>query len=484
MPEYLSPGVYVEEVPSAVKPIAGVSTSVACFLGIVPDSIQIPEENPNYDPTGKTPGDEAKSPFVLWQFPYPDEQLQARLDNYKTAKEAYDKNKDVQKTRELLKALRAAQDEKTQAETHHIGRMAEDHVPVLCTSFTDFKMSFGDFSIDGLDKKPSDLFAPAPAGAPAMGGLQNHLAHAVYGFFNNGGTRCYVMRCRTATELQNPACLLPLEAIDEISLVAAPGITDPVVQHNIVDHCTNMSDRFAILDGPQDTDDLTENGVKNVDNTDYGALYFPWIKAFDMGTKLTKAGSNGVIDVAPSGHVAGIYARVDQARGVHKAPANEVVRGAIGLEINATKEEQDGLNPNGVNCIRFFPGRGIRIWGARTLSGSDPAWRYINVRRLFNYVEASIERSTHWVVFEPNDQDLWARVRRDVSAFLRLTWRSGALFGSTPEEAFYVKCDEELNPLEVRDAGQLIIEIGMAPVKPAEFVIFRISQWAGPNAQA
>jgi hypothetical protein len=160
-----------------------------------------------------------------------------------------------------------------------------------------------------------------------------------------------------------------------------------------------------------------------------------------------------------------------------------VVAGAVGLEVNATKGEQDGLNPIGVNCIRAFPGRGIRVWGARTVS-SDPSWRYINVRRLFNYVEASIERGTQWVVFEPNDQDLWARVRRDISAFLRMVWRSGALFGSTPEEAFYVKCDAELNPPEVRDSGQLIIEIGMAPVKPAEFVIVRISQWAGPNAEA
>jgi phage tail sheath protein FI len=157
------------------------------------------------------------------------------------------------------------------------------------------------------------------------------------------------------------------------------------------------------------------------------------------------------------------------------------VRGATGLPVQLTRGEQDALNPIGVNCIRAFPGRGIRIWGARSLS-SDPAWRYINVRRLFNMVEESIERGTQWVVFEPNDPDLWARVRRDVTAFLRTVWTSGALFGATPNEAFYVKCDEELNPVEVRDLGQLIIEIGMCPVKPAEFVIFRISQWAGPAA--
>jgi len=182
--------------------------------------------------------------------------------------------------------------------------------------------------------------------------------------------------------------------------------------------------------------------------------------------------------VPPSGHMAGLYARVDGERGVHKAPANEIVRGAIGLGMAITKGEQDGLNPIGVNCIRSFPGRGIRAWGARTLS-SDPSWRYINVRRLFNMVEQSIERGTQWVVFEPNDVMLWSKVRRDIGAFLKVVWRSGALFGENPDRAFFVKCDEELNPVETRDLGQLICEIGICPVKPAEFVIFRISQYSG-----
>ncbi|MGH6628828.1 MAG: phage tail sheath family protein, partial [Burkholderiales bacterium] len=185
--------------------------------------------------------------------------------------------------------------------------------------------------------------------------------------------------------------------------------------------------------------------------------------------------------VPPSGHVAGIYARNDTERGVHKAPANEIVRGALETELTLTKGEQDVLNPMGVNCIRSFTGRGLRVWGARTIS-SDPAWRYVNVRRLFNYVEKSIERGTQWVVFEPNDPDLWARVRRDVTAFLTGVWRDGALFGMTPQEAFFVKCDAETNPPDVRDRGQLVIEIGLAPVKPAEFVIFRLSQFSGGGA--
>lgn len=203
-------------------------------------------------------------------------------------------------------------------------------------------------------------------------------------------------------------------------------------------------------------------------------MYYPWVKLLDPNT-------GEKIAVPPSGHVAGIYARNDTERGVHKAPANEIVRGALETELTLTKGEQDVLNPMGVNCIRSFTGRGLRVWGARTIS-SDPAWRYVNVRRLFNYVEKSIERGTQWVVFEPNDPDLWARVRRDVTAFLTGVWRDGALFGMTPQEAFFVKCDAETNPPDVRDRGQLVIEIGLAPVKPAEFVIFRLSQFSGGGA--
>ena len=185
------------------------------------------------------------------------------------------------------------------------------------------------------------------------------------------------------------------------------------------------------------------------------------------------------IFMPPSGHIAGIWARNDDTRGVHKAPANEVVRGAISLELNITKGEHDQLNPVAVNCIRSFPGQGIRVWGARTLS-SDPEWRYLNVRRLFNFVEESISRGTNWVVFEPNDSEavgLGASARS--TTFLRRVWRDGALFGQTPAEAFFVKCDEENNPPENRDAGILTVEIGIAPVKPAEFVVFRISQFSG-----
>ncbi len=172
-----------------------------------------------------------------------------------------------------------------------------------------------------------------------------------------------------------------------------------------------------------------------------------------------------------------MWARSDAERGVHKAPANEVIRGAVDLDIRLSKGEQDLLNPIGVNCVRAFPGRGIRIWGARTLS-SDPAWRYLNVRRLFNYLEESILLGTQWVVFEPNDDRLWSSIRRNVTAFLTEEWRRGALFGRTADEAFYVKCDRENNPQESIDQGRVVCEIGVSPVKPAEFVVFRLAQFS------
>jgi phage tail sheath protein FI len=281
-----------------------------------------------------------------------------------------------------------------------------------------------------------------------------------------------------------------LEVLDDVTMLVVPDLMTTMpgeklnldmvkaVQSMMISHCERMGDRVAVLDAPPD---LTPQEVKKwrMDiagfDSSYAAMYYPWVKVMDPVTEQ-------ITNVPSSGHVAGLWARNDNTRGVHKAPANEVLQGVVGLAYQVTKGEQDTLNPIGVNCVRSFPGRGIRVWGARTLS-SDPAWRYINVRRLFNYVEKSIENGTQWVVFEPNNRKLWARVSRDVSAFLRMVWRDGALFGSAPSEAFYVKCDDELNPPESRDLGRLVIEIGLAPVKPAEFVIFRISQWAGPGSE-
>jgi phage tail sheath protein FI len=247
------------------------------------------------------------------------------------------------------------------------------------------------------------------------------------------------------------------------------------VQLAMIAHCELMGNRVAIIDplpdlSPQRVKEWRMTGAGY--DSKYAAMYYPWFKVADPSQP------NQMTFVPPSGAMAGIWARNDEARGVHKAPANEVVRGAVDLAVHLTKGEQDLLNPIGVNCIRSFAGRGIRVWGARTLS-SDPAWRYLNVRRLFNYIEDSILIGTQWVVFEPNDDALWARIRRTISAFLVNEWRRGALFGLTPDEAFYVKCDRETNPAEGIDAGEVVCEIGIAPVKPAEFVIFRLAQFSG-----
>lgn len=251
------------------------------------------------------------------------------------------------------------------------------------------------------------------------------------------------------------------------------------IQGALIAHCELVKYCFAVLDTPRDMSPLDAKAWKQSfpNPSSRAAIYYPWIKIADI------SGGQGTKLVPPSGHVVGVYNRVDSERGVHKAPANEVVQGVLDLEIRLSKRDQELLNPIGVNCIRAFPGRGIRIWGARTMS-TDASWRYINVRRLFIVVGDSLDRGLQWVVFEPNDRTLWGKVRRDVRSFLRTMWLGGAFFGSTPDEAFYVKCDDDINPPEIRDLGQLIIEVGIAPVKPAEFVIVRLSQWAGPNAEA
>jgi hypothetical protein len=205
-------------------------------------------------------------------------------------------------------------------------------------------------------------------------------------------------------------------------------------------------------------------------------MYWPWVQVFDPSL-----GKNA--SLPPSGALAGVWSRNDDTRGVFKAPANEVLLGAVGVDYAVTRGEMDMLNPMGVNSIKSFPGRGIRVWGARTLS-SDAEWRYVNVRRYFNYLEESILQGTQWCVFEPNDERLWGRIRRTISAFLVNEWRSGALFGASPQQAYFVKCDGENNTAESIDLGMVIVEVGVAPVKPAEFVIFRLSQFSGGTSIA
>ncbi|HEX7242933.1 MAG TPA: phage tail sheath subtilisin-like domain-containing protein [Longimicrobiaceae bacterium] len=408
MPQYLSPGVYVEEVKSSIQPIAGVGTSTAGFIGTVADAVTLP--------------------VIPGRFRTDDQGRQVDADG--TPLEAGEAPVPVRYT---VAPAGAAQ---------------------LVTSWESFKNQFGDFQAGN-----------------------STLAHAVYGFFNNGGTRCWVTRVAALSAAVVGTALDGFSAIDEIAIVAVPGALDAAVQQAVIDHCERMGDRFAVLDGQRVTNaaQWTAANIKGtVNNSNYAALYFPWISVYDPTT-------DGRLVVPPSGHMAGIYARVDTERGVHKAPANVSIRGALGVESRVGKADQDGLNPAGINAIRDINGA-ITVWGARTLGGdANGEWKYINVRRLFLYLRESIDEGTQWVVFEPNTPALWSKITRNATAFLTNVWRSGALFGNTPAEAFYVRCDASTNPPEVRDLGQVVTEIGVAVVRPAEFVIFRISQWSGPG---
>lgn len=380
MPEYLSPGVYIEEIEIGAKPIEGVSTSTVGFIGMA--------EN------------------------------------------------------------------------------GEEDEPTLITNWGQFVDKFGRYSV----QKP-------------------YLAPAVYGFFANGGGRCYVVKVKNNSEDgdyvgtdEGPGQRKGLQCfkeVDEVNIVCIPGITSDTVQKAMITHCENMKDRFCILDSEKDADmdAIKAQKEKVISGKGYSAIYYPWIK---VAIETMKNDKVELIqdDVPPSGCIAGIYARSDTERGVHKAPANEIIRGALKIQLPITKGEQDILNPLGINCIRSFPGRGIRVWGART-TASDTLWRYVNVRRLFLFLEESIEEGTQWVVFEPNDEKLWARVKQSVTQFLTRVWKDGALMGSTPEEAFFVKCDRSTMTQDDIDNGRLIVLIGVAPVKPAEFVVFRIAQWQG-----
>ncbi|MDE6759726.1 MAG: phage tail sheath subtilisin-like domain-containing protein [Lachnospiraceae bacterium] len=259
---------------------------------------------------------------------------------------------------------------------------------------------------------------------------------------------------------------------DVVSIMAVPGVTDPNVQLKLVEHCENLASRFAVLDIPRDAKKIDDiNAHRDMFDTNYAALYHPWLTVFDPLDKRN-------IAIPPSGSVIGIYARSDNERGVHKAPANEVVRACVGLDCNFNKGEQDILNPKGVNLIRAFPGMGIRVWGARTAT-SDGSWKYINVRRLFIFIEESIKANTNWAVFEPNDETLWVRVKRTIEVFLTGLWRNGSLAGTSTDEAFFVNVDRTTMSQDDIDNGRLICVIGVAPVKPAEFVIFRITQKTG-----
>ncbi|MFI5726204.1 phage tail sheath family protein [Streptomyces cyaneofuscatus] len=507
MPSYLTPGVYVEEVQSGARPIEGVGTAVAAFVGFA-------ETGPFHQPTLVTNWDQyvqtfgtftadtylthavygffangggaayivriggpaqgasgATAPGAVGQAPAP-----VALGGFLVAAKsgtgadlsveiADPEGENPPEDRFKLLVRQAGK----VVETYDVSTR-KNVKGYLVTQARDSKLvqvTEQPGTAQSRPEKQTVALAPAPAsGTPGSGVARLDASE-------------YVGDAAARTGFGG------LESIDEITMVAVPDLMSAyqrgeidaegvkTVQLAVISHCEQMGDRVAVLDTPPG---MNAQQVRNWRNDEagydsrYATLYYPWVKVFDPA-----AGRNSL--VPPSGHVAGVWARSDGERGVHKAPANEVIRGAVDLEIRLSKGEQDLLNPIGVNCVRAFPGRGIRIWGARTLS-SDPAWRYLNVRRLFNYLEESILIGTQWVVFEPNDDRLWSSIRRNVTAFLTEEWRRGALFGRTAEEAFYVRCDRSNNPQESIDLGQVVCEIGVAPVKPAEFVVFRLAQFS------
>lgn len=501
MPSYLSPGVYVEEVESGSRPIEGVGTSIAAFVGFAQKG---PFDEPtlitNWSQYVSTFGDFVDGTYlassvygffangggICYVVRIGDGEAEASGELAVGAEVQigpYAVKPRPGVAGEITVEVTEAEGDDPPSDTFQLivrrdGQVAETYPSVTTkrskenvATRVNAKSELIEIRDPGRGAAPARpepqtvALAPAAPAAPAAGSA-GALAPEVY-----------------VGDADRRTGLGGLEAVDEITMIAVPdlmsayqrGLLDLesviAVQQGLISHCELMGDRVAILDPPPSLSPQEARSWRtdraNFDSK-YATLYYPWISVADPA-------SGRATLVPPSGHIAGVWARNDDTRGVHKAPANEVVRGAVALQTQLTKGEHDLLNPIGLNCIRSFPGRGIRVWGARTLA-SDPAWRYLNVRRLFNYLEESILAGTQWVVFEPNDDALWARVRRTVSAFLVNEWRKGSLFGLTPDEAFYVKCDRETNPPESIDAGQVVCEIGVAPVKPAEFVVFRLAQ--------
>jgi uncharacterized protein len=501
MPQYLSPGVYVEEVEAGSRPIEGVGTAVAAFVGLA-------ARGPFNEPTlitnwsqfvqtfgefhegsylahavygyflngggvcyvvrigGNGPAPSARGDIPLGRgekaLPYRVSALEAGPAGNDISVEVQDASEPGDDSFKVVVSRGGRVEEVFDNVTIKRGRQNVATVVKNQSRLIQLEEVSGSTAMEPAAQAKVQL-AGGSATVPVRVGAEDYVGSAAD---------------RTG--------FAGLEAVDTVTMLAVPDLmaayqqgavdleTVKAVQLAMVAHCELMGDRVAILDPPPDynAQQIREWRVDKAGyDSKYATLYWPWVKVFDP------MAGQGVF-VPPCGHVAGIWARSDDTRGVHKAPANETIRGAIDLGLNITKGEHDQLNPVGINCIRAFPGRGIRVWGARTLS-SDPAWRYLNVRRLFNFIEESVIEGTQWVVFEPNDMALWERVKRTINAFLVRVWRDGALFGATPQEAFYCKCDSETNPSEVIDAGQLVVEIGIAPVKPAEFVVFRIAQFSG-----
>jgi uncharacterized protein len=517
MPEYLSPGIYVEEVNAGPRPIEGVGTAMAAFVGFAPGGpankpMLITSWSQYVDTFGTLEEGGKRNPYMSGS--YLAHAIYGYFNNggtrcYVTRVVPTSGKKDeaaasAQLPSRASKAIpsltiSAKGSASSDIQVEVTRPPAEDSDEGAFT--LKIKMGGSEESFDnvilgkggkGAKSKP---LAEAVATSQIITIVEEKTAGSLAERAPEVGT--YVIKANQMTampmvqsshfvgDVSDRSGLEGLEVAEDVTMLCAPdlmaayqqGMIDKdgvkAVQLAMMNHCERVGGRMAILDplpdlSPQDVKKWRER-ESNFDSK-AAALYYPWVKVDDPLT-------GRPIAIPPSGHMAGVWARTDSERGVWKAPANEIARGVLEPVIQVTKGEQDTLNPSGINCIRSFTGMGVRVWGARTLS-SDPQWRYINVRRLFNYVEKSIERGTQWVVFEPNDLNTWERLKRDIRAFLTGTWRDGALFGTTTAQAFFVKCDAELNPQDVRDRGQLVVEIGIAPVKPAEFVIYRFQQYS------
>ncbi len=508
MPTYLTPGVYVEEVSSGSKPIEGVGTAVAAFVGLAPGGpINTPLRISNWSQFAKTFADSERpdnGPFM--EGAYLAHSVYGFFENGGTlcwvVRVGSERNAPPPRA-----ALAAAADRNVEAiraiavegvedpikveiaEEPAVGSEGKDdadqtyRLVVVAGSdreeYTGLTLKKGRSNVATKVNASSKLIRLEEVGASLP---DTKLAAGTYNLSAPAVSSGALAPGDFEGDVASRRGMGGLAPVDEVTMVVMPDVMTlngdgsqlRDLQGKMISHCENAGDRMAIIDAPADLSPQQvldwRMQVAGYDSK-MAALYWPWIEVMDPIAKRPMM-------VPPSGHVAGVWCRVDGSRGVHKAPANEVVRGATGIGFQITQAEQGALNQVGVNCIRAFPGRGIRIWGARTLS-SDPEWRYINVRRLFNFVSESIMQGTQWSVFEPNDERLWTALRISVSNFLTRVWRDGALFGATPGEAFYVKCDAETNPPEVIEAGQVVCEVGISPVRPAEFVIFRLSQWTG-----
>lgn len=508
MAEYLSPAVYIEEPPSGIRPIQGVGTSVAAFVGHA-------ERGPlgaatliaNYGQFVTTFGNPIDNGYLAFAVKAFFEEGGTSCYVVRTAHYTAPGTAAATAARRTFQHSGAGAIDVLTVQASSPGTWGNNltvevaHAAPDLFSLTVFRAGARVERIDGLSMDPlSSAYAPVrvaarsatirardevPAGSGLTAAARRPAITTPAVLLNPGSdglaslaTADYIGDAANGTGLH------ALDAIEDVSLVAIPDAVDRDVHVQGMAYCERRMDCFYVADVAEGAVATLEVlGYKraqgayaggNAINSKYGALYAPWIDVVDPR-------SGGTIRIPPSGAVLGRYARTDGTRGVHKAPAGTTdgrLATAVGLAAQYGHADQERLNPLGINVIRRLPGVGQVIWGARTTS-SDPEWRYLNVRRLFLFLEGSIRRSTSWTVFEPNDPALWKSLVRNVSAFLRTQWRAGALVGATEADAFFVQCDGENNPPESVLAGRVIIDIGVAPSKPAEFVVFRISQWDG-----